>query len=143
LSLFSFSAILLKEESMKNGEREPKFNHRTGNLEKRRHSRLGIDLPIEYTRRDLVVKQDRATNASEGGLLADFSEPMEVGQYLRIKLFFPSCSVLNVIEMVTQVVWMDVRPRKDRGDYRAGVRCVTISKDDLSNLKKFLGSLSE
>ena len=126
---------------MKNGEREPKFSHRTGNLEKRRHPRLGIDLPIEYTRRDLVVKQDRATNASEGGLLADFSEPMEVGQYLRIKLFFPSCSVLNVIEMVTQVVWMDVHSRKGRADCPTGLRYVDISIDDLRNLKNFLGSL--
>ena len=127
---------------MKNGEREPKSSHGTGNLEKRRHPRFSIDLPIEYTRRDLVVRHDRAINASEGGLLAHFSEQMEVGQYLRIKLFFPSRSVFNVIEMVTQVVWMDVHLRKDRGDYRAGVRVIDISIDDLRNLKIFLGSLS-
>ena len=127
---------------MKNGEREPKSNHGAGNLEKRRHPRFGIDLPIEYTRRDLVVRQDRAINASEGGLLAYFSEPMEVGQYLRMKLFFPSCSVFKVIEMVTQVVWMDVDPRKDRRDYRTGVRYVDISIDDHRNLKNFLGSLA-
>ena len=40
---------------------------------------------------------------------------MEAGQYLRIKLFFPSRSVFNVIEMVTQVVWMDAHLRKDWG----------------------------
>ena len=127
---------------MKNGERGPKSTHKTENLEKRRHPRVSIDLPIEYTRRDLVVRHDRAINASEGGLLAHFSEPMEVGQYLRIKLFFPSRSVFNVIEMVTQVVWMDVRPKKDREDYRTGVRYVNISGDDLRNLKKFLGILA-
>ena len=126
---------------MKTGEKEPKPSHQDGSLEKRRHPRLVIDLPIEYTRRDLVVRQDRAINASEGGLLAHFSEPMEVGQYLRIKLFFPSRSVFRVIEMVTQVVWMDVRPRKDRGDYRTGVRYVDISTDDLGDLKEFLRSL--
>jgi hypothetical protein len=126
---------------VKNGEKELKSNQGPGNLEKRRHPRLTIDLPIEYTRRDLVVRQDRAINASEGGLLALFSEPMEVGQYLRIKLFFPSRSVFNVIEMVIQVVWMDVRPREDRGNYRTGLRYVDISKDDLRNLKKFLGML--
>ena len=127
---------------MKNGERGPQSSHGTGNLEKRRHPRLSIDLPIEYTRRDLVVRQDRAINASEGGLLAHFSEPMEVGQYLRIKLFFLSRSVFDVIEMVTQVIWMDVRPKKGREDYRTGVRYVDISIDDLRNLKKFLESLS-
>ena len=124
---------------MKNGERGPQSSHKTGNLEKRKNPRVSIDQPIEYTRRDLVVRHDRAINASEGGLLAHFSEPMEVGQYLRIKLFFPSRSVFNVIEMVTQVVWMDVRPKKDRENYRTGVRYVSISGDDLRNLKKFLG----
>ena len=124
---------------MKNGERGPQSSHKTGNLEKRKNPRVSIDLPIEYTRRDLVVRHDRAINASEGGLLAHFSEPMEVGQYLRIKLFFPSRSVFNVIEMVTQVVWKDVRPKKDRENYRTGVRYVSISGDDLRNLKKFLG----
>lgn len=66
---------------------------------------------------------------------------MEAGQYLRIKLFFPSRSVFNVIEIVTQVVWMDADPRKDREDYRTGVRYVDISIDNLRNLKNFLGSL--
>jgi len=127
---------------VKKEERELKPSNGAGNLEKRKHPRSSIDLPIEYTRRDLVVRQDRATNASEGGLLAHFSEPMEVGQYLRIKLFFPSRSVFNVIQMVTQVVWMDVLPRKDRGGYRTGVKYVDIAKDDLRNLKKFLGVLA-
>ncbi|OGP96668.1 MAG: hypothetical protein A2157_15250 [Deltaproteobacteria bacterium RBG_16_47_11] len=88
-----------------------------------------------------MVRHDRAINASEGGLLAHFSEPMGVGQYLRMKLFFPFCSVFHVIEMVTQIVWMDVDPRKDQGDYRTGVRYVDISIDDHRNLKNFLGSL--
>jgi len=125
---------------VKNGEREPKSSDGTVNLEKRRHPRFGIDLPIEYTRRDLVVRQDRAINASEGGLLAHFSELMKVGQYLRIKLFFPSCSAFHVIGMVTQVVWMDVDPSKDRRECRTGIRYVDISIDDLRNLKNFLGS---
>jgi len=127
---------------VKNGKRDLKSSCGAGNLEKRRHHRLSIDLPIEYTRRDLVVRQDRAINGSEGGLLVHFSEPMEVGQYLRIKLFFPSRPVFNVIQMVTQVVWMDVLPRKDRGGYRTGVKYVDIAKDDLGNLKKFLGILA-
>jgi len=127
---------------VRNREREPKASHGTGDLEKRRYPRFGIDLPIEYTRRDLVVRQDRAINASEGGLLAHFSELMEVGQYLRIKLFFPSCSAFHVIGMVTQVVWMDVDPSKDRRDNRTGVRVVDISIDDLRNLEQFLESLA-
>ena len=44
--------------------------------------------------------------------------------------------------MVTQVVWIDVILRKDQGGYRTGVKYVDIAKDDLRNLKKFLGILA-
>lgn len=110
-------------------------------FEKRRHRRFTVDLPIEYRRRDLVEKYVRVINASESGLSIYLSEQMEVGQYLRTKLFFPFGSELNFIELVTQVVWTDVHPEKDWGDYRAGVRFVDISQADLSNLKNYLGSL--
>ncbi len=127
---------------MKYGEKEPRFPNKTGDLEKRRHPRCNVDLPVEYRRRDLVVKHDRVVNASEGGLLTYLSEQVEVGQHLRIRLFFPFRSGLSVIEMVTQVVWMQSHPEKRRGDYRTGVKFVEVSPDDLSHLKKYLGSLS-
>jgi c-di-GMP-binding flagellar brake protein YcgR len=126
---------------MKNGENKIKPPDRTGTFEKRRHPRFTVDLPIEYRRRDLVDKYVRVINVSESGLSIYLSEQMEVGQYLRTKLFFPFGSELNFIELVTQVVWTDVQPGKDWGDYRAGVRFVDISPADLSNLKNYLGSL--
>jgi c-di-GMP-binding flagellar brake protein YcgR len=127
---------------MKNGEKQIKRLDGTVNFEKRRHPRFTVDLPIEYRRRDLVDKYVRVINASESGLSIYLSEQMEVGQYLRTKLFFPFGSELNFIELVTQVVWTDVQPGKDWGDYRAGVRFVDISPADLSYLKNYLGSLS-
>jgi c-di-GMP-binding flagellar brake protein YcgR len=126
---------------MKNGEKQIKLLDGTVNFEKRRHPRFTVDLPIEYRRRDLVDKYVRVINASESGLSIYLSEQMEVGQYLRTKLFFPFGSGLNIIELVTQVVWTDVHLGKDWGDYRAGVRFVDISPADLSNLKNYLGSL--
>lgn len=137
-----FRANFLEEDSMKNGEKESTSRYRTGNFEKRRHPRCNVDLPIEYRRRHLVVKYDRVVNASESGLLTCLSEQVAVGQHLRIRLFFPFSSGLNVIEMVTQVVWMESHPEKDRGDYRTGVRFVEVPPNDLRNLKNYLGSLS-
>ena len=127
---------------MRNGEKDSTSRYKTGDFEKRKHPRCNVDLPVEYRRRDLVVKYDRVINASESGLLIYSSEQMEVGQYLRIKLFFPFSSGLNVIEMVTQVVWTDIHLGRDWGDYRTGVRFIDISPDDLSNLKNYFGSLS-
>jgi c-di-GMP-binding flagellar brake protein YcgR len=126
---------------MKNRENKVKPLTGTVPFEKRRDPRFTVDLPIEYRRRDLVDKYVRVINASESGLSIYLSEQMEVGQYLRTKLFFPFGSELNFIELVTQVVWTDVQPGKDWGDYRAGVKFIDISPADLSNLRNYLGSL--
>jgi hypothetical protein len=137
-----FRANFFKGDSMKNGEKESASRYRTRNFEKRRHPRYNVDLPVEYRRRDLVAKYDRVVNASESGLLTCLSEQVEVGQHLRIRLFFPLSSGLNVVEMVTQVVWMESHPEKYRGDYRTGVRFIDVFPDDLCNLRNYLGSLS-
>lgn len=127
---------------MENGEEESTARCGTGDFEKRKHPRCNVDLPVEYRRRDLVVKYDRVVNASESGLLTYLSEQVEVGQHLRMRLFFPFSSGLNVIEMVTQVVWMESHTEKYGGDYRTGVRFVEVSSNDLRDLKNYLGSLS-
>lgn len=128
---------------MKNRERESASRSKTGGFEKRKHPRCNVDLPVEYRRRDLVVKYDRVVNASESGLLTYLSEQVEVGQHLRVRLFFPFSSGLNVIEMVTQVVWIERHPEKYGGDYHTGVKFVEVSPNDLRNLSNYLGSLSQ
>jgi hypothetical protein len=67
---------------------------------------------------------------------------MEVGQHLSLKLFFSSRSELNTVETLVEVVWMDLHLEEDRHDYRAGVRFVDISPEDLEKLRGFLRSLS-
>jgi len=127
---------------MKDRERGSASHPKTGGLEKRKHPRCNVDLPVEYRRRDLVVKYDRVVNASESGLLTYLSEQVEVGQHLRIRVFFPFGSGLNVIEMVTQVVWMESHPEKYGGDYHTGVRFVEVSSSDLRHLRNYLETLS-
>jgi c-di-GMP-binding flagellar brake protein YcgR len=67
---------------------------------------------------------------------------MEIGQHLSLKLFFSSGSELRTIETLVKVVWMDIHLGENRGDYRAGVKFVDISKGDLEKLRSFLRSLS-
>jgi c-di-GMP-binding flagellar brake protein YcgR len=112
--------------------------------EKRRYPRFDVDLPIKYSRANLFFKYARAVNASEGGLLLHLPEELEIGQQLTLKLFFPSSADSNIIEMIAQVVWMDVRLRKDWAwDYQTGVRFVNISPEDVAVLKNFLTDLSQ
>jgi len=123
---------------------EKKIKPRYGsvNFEKRKHPRFSVDLPVEYSRTDLVVEQGRAINAGEGGLLLYLPEQMGMGNHLRLKLFFTMGSELNAIETAVEVVWVDMPLEKDRGDYRTGVRFVEISTEDVGKLKNFLSSLS-
>jgi len=126
---------------MKTEEKDTKLRYGTVNFERRKHPRINVDLPIEYARSDLVVKYGRAINASEGGLLIYFPEQMEIGQHLKLKVFFPSGHDLNTIEALVEVVWMEIHEGKDWGEYRSGVRFVDISQESLDKLKNFLRGL--
>ena len=120
-------------------KQETKSHMGVVNLERRKHPRFSIDLPIEYSTHPLPINHTgRALNASEGGLLVYLPQQTEIGQHLKIKLFFASGSHLNSIEVVAEVVWMDIHLGKDWGDYRCGVKFVDISSDDLNKLKNFL-----
>jgi c-di-GMP-binding flagellar brake protein YcgR len=123
-------------------EKEAKPRYGTVNFEKRKHPRFSIDLPAEYSRTDLSIKQGRAINASEGGLLLYLPEQVKIGQCLRLKLFFSVGSELKAIESIVEVVWVDIHPGEDWGDCRTGVRFVEISTEDMGKLMNFLRSLS-
>ena len=127
---------------MKKEEKGTKPRYGTVNFEKRRHPRFNVDLPIEYQRSDSAVNHGEALNASEGGLLVYLPEKMEVGQHLSLKLFFSSGFEFNTIETMVRVVWMDFHLGEDREDYRAGVKFVDISPEDMEKLRIFLRSLS-
>jgi len=127
---------------MKKEEEETKPRYGIVNFEKRKHPRFNVDLPVEYARSDLDASRGEALNVSEGGLLVYFSERMEVGQHLSMKLFFSSGVEFNAIETLVKVVWVDVHLGEDWGDYRAGVTFVDISPGDLEKLRIFLRGLS-
>ena len=119
-----------------------KPRHGTVNFEKRKYPRVNIDLPVEYYRVDLTTHHNgRAINASEGGLLLYLPELIEIDQYLRLRLFFSSGSELDTAEILVKVVWVDIHPEKNWGDYRTGVRFIDVSSEDMTKLKNFLRSL--
>jgi len=128
--------LMRKEE----GETKPRYG--TVNFEKRKHPRFSVDLPVEYGRIDVSIKKGHVTNVSEGGLLLYLSEQIEIGNHLRLKLFFSMDSELHAIETIVEVVWADIHLGDVCGDYRTGVRFVEISTEDMSKLKKFLRNLS-
>ena len=124
-------------------EKKPKPRYGTVNFEKRKHPRFSVDLPVEYYRIDSSIGQPgKALNISEGGLLLHFPEQMDMGQYIRLKLFFSLGSELNTIEVLAEVAWVDIHLDKGWRDFRCGVNFIDVSPEDMTKLKNFLGSLS-
>ncbi len=110
-------------------------------FEKRRHPRFLLNLPVEYYRVNSNLNSPGYTsNASKGGLMVNLPEQMDIGQYLKITLFFSFGSDLDSINMLSQVVWAD--HAGEDGSYRSGVRFVDISSEDMNRLETFLKKLS-
>ena len=129
----------METEGQKN---QPRYG--TVNFEKRKHPRFSVDLPVEYYKLGSLIKHDgKAMNVSQGGLSLYFSEPLQIGQYIRLKLFLSSDSTLSAIETTTEVAWTDIHLDEGWGDYRTGVRFFDTSPEDMNKLKKFLLDLSQ
>ena len=124
-------------------EKEAKLRYGTVNFERRKYPRFNVDLPIEYSRIESSIGHTgKALNVSEGGLLIYFPEEMDIGQYIRLKLFLSLGSELNMIEVLAEVAWMDIHLTKGEGDYRCGVNFIDVSPEDMTKLKSFLKNLS-
>ena len=121
-------------------EEESKRLFGTVNFERRRHPRSSINLPVEYWKVDRSISGiSRTGDISEGGLLLYISEQVEVGQELRLKLFFRSDLGFNAIEARVQVVWTDFSFDKESG-CRVGLKFIEISGEDLKKLTIFLSN---
>ena len=122
--------------------KEPKPQYGIVNFERRRSPRFSVDLPIEYSRiEDSENNPARAGNASEGGLMLFLGQKLEVGQELRIRIFFHSEPRLHSIEVNGKVAWTEISFAKE-GDYRCGVQFTQIALEDLAQLRQFLDQLS-
>ena len=107
----------------------------------RRHPRFLLNLPIEYSQGESDVTHAGYTfNASEGGLMANLPEQVDIGQHLRLKLFLSLGPDVKAIETLSQVVWRDNLEKE--GGYRSGVRFVDISPENKNKLENFLNELS-
>jgi c-di-GMP-binding flagellar brake protein YcgR len=128
---------------MKNGGKEAKHRYGIAIFERRRYRRYAIRLPIEYYRADSPANQTgQALDASEGGLQILFPEQIEIGQNLKLKLYFSSDSELNTVELFVEVVWTNIQLEEGEKQYQSGVKFVDISTEDMTKFKTLCASLS-
>ena len=97
-----------------------------------------LELPIDYSNMDGKIRWGIAADASEGGLLVYLDEVIEIGSLLEVEMFFPERSELNVVKVMTKVVWSDPVDRKDWGKnwgrYRYGLAFQGFDRKDLNGL---------
>jgi c-di-GMP-binding flagellar brake protein YcgR len=138
---FDILVIFCEGFLMKTEQKELKPRYGIANFERRTYRRFPMRLPIEYYRANSPVNRTgHALDASEGGLQILFPEQVEVGQNLKVTLFFSSESGLNTIEMVVEVVWINAQADEGEKHYRSGVRFTNISLEDMTKLKEFSAS---
>ena len=107
-------------------------------LERRKHPRFLVELPVEYRRaNDSRVRPGHTVNFSEDGLMVLVSEQMEIGEQLEMKIYFSSGSSLITIAAIVKIAWVDIEVKED-GYYRFGVSFVNISPVDKERLTGFL-----
>ena len=113
------------------------------NFERRRHPRISVDLPIEYTHVENHpdIHNGRAANASEGGLLVFLPELVSVGQVLKVMIYF-SYPKIQKVELIAEVVWVDIPIGEKPSEYRTGLRFFEITREDQERLAGFLKIIS-
>jgi len=111
--------------------------------ERRKYPRVNVYWPVRFNQIGSSVSHDgRVTNLSEGGMLIESSEQMEIGQHLKSKVSFILGSEIDTIEMHAEVVRRDIRFGKGRGDYQCGAKFLDISRSDKNKLNDLLMTLS-
>lgn len=112
-----------------------------GKSEKRRHFRLSLRLPMEYSFPESFRPRLAYTaDICEGGLLMHTPEKLEIGQDLRFKFYYGSVSGLDWVQGFGEVIRAD-RLGNFGEEYWCAVRFVDMSSDILKKLREFLKSL--
>jgi c-di-GMP-binding flagellar brake protein YcgR len=139
----SFFAAKIIGGKMANREKELRQRYGVAKFVERAHPRFLLNLPVEYYPATSNSQGKGYTgNASEGGLIVHLGRPLEVGDLVKLRLFFssgPGTNSVNAVEMVSQVIWME--KLKD-SEYRCGIKFVDISAEDMNKLSSFLKNLS-
>jgi hypothetical protein len=127
-----------KKEEIKSKSKEGIFI-----VERRKHPRFRMELPLDYAIESVDRHGGIAANASRSGLLAYLPEAIVVGTLLKIDILFAEGSELNTIGGTAKVVWSDLAPKEIWGEYRYGLEFQSFSEGDLQKLKKVLKELGK
>ena len=108
-------------------------------IDRRKHPRFTTELPLDYSRVD--SREDfggMVVNASKGGILVYLPERLQIGDKLKVEIFFAKELELNSIQGIAEVVWADLAAIESWGEHRYGLQFETIDKKHLDKLRTLL-----
>ncbi len=109
--------------------------------EKRRHFRLSLRLPMEYSFPESShLRLAYMVDICEGGLLMYTPENLAIGQNLSFKFYYHSAAGLDYIQAPGEVIRVD-RLEDSGKEYRYAVRFSDLPPNFLKKFRKFLSSL--
>ncbi len=109
--------------------------------EKRRHFRLSLHLPMEYSLPESSrFRLAYMADICEGGLLMYTPEKLDVGQNLRVKFYSGAAAGIDCIQAFGEVIRVDNLGKSGK-EYRYGVRFSDMQPNFFKKLRKYLKNL--
>jgi len=112
---------------------------RTPARDRRRHPRLHLKLPMNYSRKELKAYYGGIVgNASEGGILVYLPEKLNSGEVLKIEILFAKGWELKTVRGMAKIIWSDLAVRKSRKIHRYGLQFQLFNKRNIQKLRILL-----
>jgi len=104
---------------------------------RRRHPRIDLNLPVEYTMTIDVAPSlsTRSGTIGGGGLMLYLPMPVATGTLMKLKVHLPD---QVTIACTARVVWTELLTGLERNDFKTGVQFEQIPDGDLDLLRNFL-----
>jgi len=108
-------------------------------LEKRKHPRLDLDLPLEYRMTNAPQAYGAlVVNVSESGLLVHSIKNIPIGTKLNIAVLFPNRFELANFEVFAEIIWKDIHWEENWEGYQLGLKFIKILEEDYRKLRGLL-----
>jgi c-di-GMP-binding flagellar brake protein YcgR len=109
-------------------------------MERRKHPRVSVRLPLEYWESDDARHGGYVENVSEMGLAIYSIQDYPVDTHLGVKVFFSSGSEFDGFQVRTRIAWKAPHREPQWKGYLLGLEFTAISDEDRNKLVSFLGS---
>jgi len=127
----------------KRGQTKPRSEEGIFIVERRKHPRFNVELPLDYSIENKDHYGGVAVNASRGGVIVYLPVAIVVGTSLYIEIIFVKGFELNSIKVRAKVIWSSLAPKVIWGEYRYGLEFEKFQEGDLEKLKALLREAGE